>query len=331
MAKIETSVFYLKGNPELKAEFQAIGVRCHKLWSGKGIMTFLRIVFRNRKVIFHAHLPRAELVATLFGIILRIRVVLSKHNAEQFAPGIPKNISRFLAKFVNKHSSAIIFISEAARSFAIRNNELEERCLRKTHVVHYGIPDIQSESTLRKNNNLLNKSILKIGTLSRLEKQKNLGILISACYKMKEKGIKFSCDIYGRGSLEEELKKQIHDSGLQNHVRLKGFTHDKYNMLVDLDLFVLTSHYEGFGLVLLEAMSAKVPIVASNSEAAIEVLGEESPSLFNLKNSSSLYDKLLEMGCNKILRKQVLQDYEKRLKLFSVEGMFRQIRNIYSI
>ena len=132
---------------------------------------------------------------------------------------------------------------------------------------------------------------------------------------MKEKGIKFSCDIYGRGSLEEELKKQIHDSGLQNHVRLKGFTHDKYNMLVDLDLFVLTSHYEGFGLVLLEAMSAKVPIVASNSEAAIEVLGEESPSLFNLKNSSSLYDKLLEMGCNKILRKQVLQDYEKRLKI----------------
>jgi glycosyltransferase involved in cell wall biosynthesis len=327
---MEVSVYYLKGSPELSAEFEALGVSCHRLLTGKGLMSFFKILVKRRKVLFHAHLPRAELVATVLGIIFRVRVIVSKHNSEQFAPHVRKKASNFLASFVNKHASAIVFISEAAKNWAIRNGELDQSCFSRTHVIHYGVPPIPSVTSLKERNNSLKGEILRIGTLSRLENQKNIGILIDACSILREKGIPFLCEIYGRGSLEKNLQKQIDDFGLQHNVKLMGFTHDKYNTLVGFDIFVLTSNYEGFGLVLLEAMNVGVTIVASNSDAAIEVLGPNSPGLFELNNPFSLCDKILEVAFDEKIKKRIVKNYKRRLELFSVENMFKQIETLYS-
>ena len=322
------SVFYLKGKPELKDEFSSMGVSSLKLFSRRGLIQFLKEITRNR-VILHAHLPRAELVAVIFGIVFRLKVILSKHNAEQFAPGLPKTISRLLARFVNYCSSDVVYISEAAKKFAIINNEIPRDSNSKCHVIHYAPPVERTRHREVFDEQNKTQNVLRIGTLSRLEPQKNLLILIEACAGLKDKGISFVCEIYGRGGLEEYLRKKIVDLKLEQSVKLMGFTNDRFKTISQFDIFVLTSNYEGFGLVLLEAMIVGVPIVSSNSEAAVEVLGEESRSFFELNNAISLQDKLIELYYNEDLQNEIVKTYEKRLEKFSVDRMFRQICELY--
>jgi glycosyltransferase involved in cell wall biosynthesis len=322
------SVFYLKGNPELKEDFSSMGVSSLKLFTRNGLIQFLKEIRKNR-VILHAHLPRAELVAIILGLVFRVKVILSKHNAEPFAPGLPKTISRFLSRFVNHYSSEIIYISEAAKRFSIMNNEIPRDNYSKLHVIHYALP--AELINQRKVLDGLNKpqKVLRIGTLSRLEPQKNLSILIEACAGLRNKRIPFVCEIYGRGGLEDYLRNKVMDLNLEQSVKLMGFTNDRFRCISQFDIFVLTSNYEGFGLVLLEAMIVGVPIVSSNSDAAIEVLGEDSRSFFEINNAISLEEKLIELYYNKDLQNEIVKSYVKRLEKFSVDRMFIQISGLY--
>ncbi len=282
-------------------------------------------------MILHAHLPQAELLSIILGFLLRKKVIVSKHNAEPFASKLGKKISLILARFVNRNASDIVFISEAAKKFAVMNEEVVQNDFSKMHVIHYGMPlDLQETVVPRKRNlECLQNEVLRIGTLSRLESQKDLSTLIQACVILKKRGVKALCEIYGRGSLEKELRKEIVELGLENFVLLQGFTHDKFDVLARLDLFVLSSKYEGFGLVLLEAMAARVPIVSSNSDAAIEVLGSNSPCLFESGDALSLSNKIIEIGSNISLQNAIVNNYKERLQMFSADTMFRQMMNLY--
>jgi glycosyltransferase involved in cell wall biosynthesis len=82
---------------------------------------------------------------------------------------------------------------------------------------------------------------------------------------------------------------------------------------------VLSSLYEGFGLVLLEAMSSNVPIIASRSPAIPEVLGDDYPNLFQPKSVKSLAENMIKMseGSNLKLIGRNLQ----RLNNFSASKM----------
>lgn len=321
-------VFFLKGKPELAKEFSLIGISSYKLLTGNGLIQLLKNL-RNKGAILHAHLPRAEVVATILGLVFRLRVILSKHNAEAFAARLPKTVSRLLAKFVNQNSSDIVFISEAAKEFAILNRELSEDDYSKIHVIHYAIPLIPTKDRKVIDQQKKSQKILKIGTLSRLEPQKNLSILIEACAGLKELGIPFVCEIFGRGKLEEHLRKQILDLDLVESVKLMGFTQDRFTKMAEFDIFVLTSDYEGFGLVLLEAMNVGVPILSSSSDAAIEVLGKNARCLFDLNNPIILRDKLIELYFNESLQKEIVKTYEERLDRFSLHRMFNQMKMLY--
>jgi glycosyltransferase involved in cell wall biosynthesis len=78
--------------------------------------------------------------------------------------------------------------------------------------------------------------------------------------------------IVGVGPLEAELKKMTLGLGIENRVRWLGKRSDVPAVMKSFDVFALTSIYEGFGLVLLEAMAAGIPVVASRVSAIPEVL-----------------------------------------------------------
>jgi glycosyltransferase involved in cell wall biosynthesis len=95
----------------------------------------------------------------------------------------------------------------------------------------------------------------------------------------------------------------------------------------DFDIFVLTSRYEGFGLVLLEAMSNKVPIISSNSAAAVEVLGEEFQLFFQIGDFESLGKLILKVLSSRTER---YLDYQsQRLLEFKPDKMELEIRSVY--
>ena len=78
--------------------------------------------------------------------------------------------------------------------------------------------------------------------------------------------------ILGQGEREPSLRQLIAERGLQDSVRLAGFQPNPWKYIAKADLFLLTSRYEGFGNVLIEAMACGVPVVATASAGTRDIV-----------------------------------------------------------
>lgn len=316
---LEVEIIYLKGKAELEHDFQILGANVGAISTSRNLVKQLLTLYkktRESSLIVHAHLPRAELFVALTRP--KANFIISRHNAEPFFPGAPDWISKQLSRFVSRKASKIIAITETVKTYLLRSGEISNQ--RLISVVHYGYPQV-IESNFRKNQSG------KIGTLSRLVPQKDLSTLLRAFKIVLHEHKQLVLEVYGEGPERNNLQELSKELGIQSSVRLLGKTDQVNSVMRDFDIFVLTSRYEGFGLVLLEAMSNRVPIISSNSDAAVEVLGLDFPLFFQIGDFDSLGRLILKVLSTNTDR---YLDYQsKRLMLFSPEKMELEIRSIY--
>ena len=105
---------------------------------------------------------------------------------------------------------------------------------------------------------LKSKKVISIG---RLDPQKGFDMLISAWQIVSKNHKDWCLDIYGDGSLRNELERQIINLGLST-CKIHSATNDIYNKYLESSIYVMSSVYEGFGLVLTEAMSFGIPCIS---------------------------------------------------------------------
>lgn len=110
-------------------------------------------------------------------------------------------------------------------------------------------------------------------TMGRLVPQKRFDVLINAFNIVVETLPEASLHILGSGPLEEDLKKQIASKSLDNNVFLEGFKDNPFGLLGQSDLFVLSSDFEGFGNVIVEALSLGLNVVSTDCPTGpVEIL-----------------------------------------------------------
>lgn len=105
--------------------------------------------------------------------------------------------------------------------------------------------------------------VCAVGSLSH---QKGFDLLLSAFARLSDSSLHLV--ILGEGRLREELEEQSRALGISQRVHLPGFVRRPVDILAQADLFVLSSRWEGFPNVLLEALSTGVPIVAADCDGA---------------------------------------------------------------
>jgi glycosyltransferase involved in cell wall biosynthesis len=110
-----------------------------------------------------------------------------------------------------------------------------------------------------------------IMTAGRLAEAKNLPLLIDALQILASR-MSFRTWILGTGDLEEDVRRRLRSAGLEQHVTLLGFQNNPWKYMAAADVFVLTSKYEGFGNVLIEAMASGTPVVATASFGTREII-----------------------------------------------------------
>ena len=103
------------------------------------------------------------------------------------------------------------------------------------------------------------KRILCVG---RLTKQKGFDLMIKVWAKIADKHKDWKVDIYGDGDLRDTLNELINNYGLNDSITLHPSTSNIYNEHMDSSIFAFSSRFEGFGLVLIEAMSCGVPCIS---------------------------------------------------------------------
>lgn len=105
----------------------------------------------------------------------------------------------------------------------------------------------------------------------RLAEAKNYPLLIDAMAVLRQQ-LPARLFILGQGELEPAIRAHIAERGLAGAVVLCGFQRNPWKFIAKADVFVLTSHYEGFGNVLVEAMACGVPVVATASAGTRDIV-----------------------------------------------------------
>ena len=326
---MEVSVLYLKGDPELEQDLSDAGANVvHDIANLHPFFQFLKMrsISKSQKALLHAHLPRAELL-TRFSSASNPFVV-SRHNAEPFFPGAPQFLSSFLSRVVTEKAKNVIAISCAVCDFVSSKNEVSD--LKKITIVHYGYQPSPNVDRLNAKVELGEESKICIGTISRLTRQKDLPTLFSAFAQFLSLHPGSVLLLIGGGEEKKSLVDLAEELGIAQNIEWVGRTSEIQKYLSRMDVFVLSSLYEGFGLVLLEAMDAGVPVIASNNSAIPEVLGVDFPGLARTGDVQNFLEKMnyfVEIES----RKHVLEVQDERLGIFKADLMCSEIASIYQL
>jgi glycosyltransferase involved in cell wall biosynthesis len=325
-------VFYLKGAPELKNKFENCGAAVNQTLLSK---SFTQQVFTLRKHLnqnqapVHAHLPKSELLASLS--CSKGMFIFTRHNSEAFWPGAPKILSNALARFVAKRSASGVCISNAVKDYVIQRGELSKEYDLKT--IYYGFEKIEQLDTKAlaeiKNKLIVKPGVLRVGSIGRLVRQKDYPTLLSAMRQVIDSGIDAELFIVGEGMEKNNLTELTLELGIHERVHWLGRTPFVNEFLSQLDLFVLSSIYEGFGLVLLEAMQANKPILATNNSSIPEVLSKDYVGLFETSNVEKLSGLIKKVLLEDTFAKQLASNYSTRLEIFKPEVMAEKVLHVY--
>lgn len=324
---LNVSVLYLKGRGDLADEFKRNGIDCIKLTDLRNSLPAIYYFYRQKNSIIHAHLPRAELLAAALSLILRIPLVTSKHNTEKFYPKSHFLASKWLAKFVNRVAVKIICISGEVQKFVNNSNEFEKSQSHKLEVVHYGIPKTRSLD-----NRPIKRRVsgFKIMTACRLTEQKKVEMLIKSVAILQRNGCDVSLDIFGEGNQQAVLERLVVELNLDiESVHFKGTVSNIEERFHLYDLFILSTNYEGFGLVLLEAASCGLPILASRIPVLKEIWIDEV-FLFDNKSENELVSKICQLWSSESLLRKNAHLALERANYFSIEKSEAKISSIYS-
>lgn len=276
------------------------------------IMKILHICQKKDIKIFHSYDRKFDLICSSVGFLLNIRTITS----------------------VQSKVEGYRYLSYKAENLIAVSNSI------KTHLIKYfGKP----ESKIKIINNFINPEEWQycVNTYKRIP-NKNDDFRIGYCGRIdkKEKGVDILIESFN--SLEIKNKKLILAGRIQE-LSLKSLINDNKNiqylgelqnpsiLYANIDLFILPSRVEPFGIVLLEAGIHKLPVIASATDGIKEIINHRiNGLLFERENSSSLTSCIMEVYC----------DYEKHLRLaenlfnevslkFSSEQAILKIENIY--
>jgi glycosyltransferase involved in cell wall biosynthesis len=256
--------------------------------------------------------------------------IVTRHNTEPFWPKGPQIFSTFISLYVSFKAAGVIAISQAVSKYLLDNREILSR--KKIKVIRYGF-DPKSELKLFNPPtfplpNAGKPNSIRIGTIGRLVPQKDYPTLLKAFHDLLKIDNRPLLYIIGEGFLEIELRQLCVELNIEENVYFLGKTENVLGFLDSIDLFVLASKYEGFGLVLLEAMSREKPIVAANNSAIPEVLGESYSGLFQTSNQHELTLKLVST-MQLSTRLELKKELNDRLELFSPQKMAHNIHAYY--
>lgn len=298
----------------------------HSKWRGVSyIAQLMKLIKAYRIDVLHIH--QAVMMVQFLPIYIlcpTLKEYVTIHDA-----GLFKEIGK-LNRFCCKHfCRRVIAISDGVKRDIISYGVPEAKVRR----IHNGINLDNFQLKCRTDN--FEEQVLTVGNVARfMPPKKGQDILIKAIGLLKKKGYMLNCKFAGGAVANgehyfDDMRSLAAEQGVSEQIEFLGNVTDVPAFLKELDIFVMPSRYEGFGISVIEALATGIPCVTSNVYGLNEIVTERyCGEQFAFNDVSDLADKLEVVINNvrnynpKALRKMV----EDR---FSIQKMCKELQGVY--
>lgn len=235
---------------------------------------------------------------------------------------------RKIEKVIYNNYNKIISISRETQDNLMNWLEVKSENIKKFIVIENGI-DIERFKNAKPYKKCEIKKILKEDNLllcmvGRFTKQKDHPTIIKA---MKELPENVHLLLIGEGELKVENEKLVDKLKLNERVHFLGFRRDVERILKTVDILVLSSYWEGFGLAAVEGMAAGKPVIATNVPGLSEVVGGAGLT-FEVGNVKELKDKIMLLQ-NKNKYNSISQKCLRRANNYNINNMVEKYIAVY--
>lgn len=231
-------------------------------------------------------------------------------------------IYKTIEKITSYLPARIITVSHYDFSIALKHNICKPE---KLSVIQNGMPDIDPSLFADPS-----QSPPQLIMVARFQQPKDHQTLIEALHPLKHLSWQLSLVGDGEKFLQDACKETIARLGLQEKIQLLGYRNDIDKLMANSHIFLLISNWEGFPLSILEAMRAKLPVIASRVGGVVETIRNgENGYLINDKNELTQRLKELITSSKKRteLGEQARKDY---LDNFTLEIQFKKTVAVYN-
>lgn len=324
-------------NPDMRQRLERMGLNVYYLERPEGhfhlkyLWELMQIVRRHRVQVIHAHNSGSKLWAMLCKLLRpSLKLVFTIHDTVPASFSLPQRLLH--RTLIDQH----IAISQSVDQLC------ERQGFYKRQQIYNGIdlkpfenPDREplTQRLQKQSFEMRPLHIIQVGRMHYPKKGQDL--LIQAVARCKEQGLKVKATLMGgvyayNQQSFDELRQMVGQLKLESEIEFLVNRTDVPEVLKQADLFVLPSRYEGLGLVVLEAMAAGVPVIASNIDGPAELVRHgENGLLFESNQLDSLCEQIQRIYQGPELAKRFSENALDFVKKFDIHHMKSRYFDLY--
>lgn len=294
----------------------------------KNVFLLKKYIKKNNIKILHTHLIEADLLGFLMKTLNKNLIwITTKHATDSFRKIPPIGI---LDGWTCNLANRVIAVSYSLKKFL---NKYELIPANKISVIHNGIDlnkfkKIDIKNARQKLN--LQQFDFCVGIVGRIEKEKGHKFLIKAVSKLKKIIPNIKLNIIGTGSIENKLKELTERAGMKHNVKFMGYCKNVAELYPGFDLLILPSLFEGFGLVVIEAMAANVPVIVSNIDGLREIVSPKEGILIKPGSTKEICNAIIKSHKKREYTTQLAKSAKRKvINQFNLNKKMIELQNIY--
>ncbi|OGV96274.1 hypothetical protein A2W24_04005 [Microgenomates group bacterium RBG_16_45_19] len=299
----------------------------------KAFWRIYRLIRIHKPDIIHTHLSKAGFVGRLAAKMAGVPVIVHTfhgHIFDGFFSGFKSRFFLILERRLAAISTSLVAVNKIVQSDLMRLKIGMDRCtviengfeLQRIVQIERHKGDFRREFGLDRNDIL-------VGTVARFVPLKGLSYLLEASADFLQASPRLRLILVGDGEQRDELRHRAISLGIQERVIFTGFRKDMENVYSDLDILVLPSLTEGLPTVVIEALSAGLPIVATRVGAVPDLVTPETGIIVNPRDSQALSRAVQEM-VTRLPQNGDAQTRQKYAERFGAKRFIEETEELYN-
>lgn len=273
-------------------------------------------------------------VTTIFAKLFsrrKCKLIVSEHThpSVNLDNEVYGGITKVFVKSLYRHADTVIAVSDGIKGDLIKNFNISEGKI----VVIYNPVDIEEIRRLSQENvdhRWFKDKLPVVVSVGRLTKQKGYPYLIRAFSIVREK---VSCKllIIGEGEEKKRLINMAKEYNLERDIEFLGFQKNPFKYMRNATVFVLSSLYEGFGNVIVEAMALGLPVISTDCPSGPSEIIENGKNglLVKVGDENDLAHAILNVLTNNNLRENLGREAKIRADFFSIERIVKNYLEVF--